>query len=302
LSVVVPATDAPPTLSLCVRAIEAAVGPDDEVIVVQQHNLGPAEARNLGAAGARGEVLVFVDSDVLVRGDSLERLRGAFARDRELVAMFGAYDDEPWAPDPVSGFRNLLHHCVHRRGAGAASTFWAGLGAVRRETFFAVGGFDAARFPRPSVEDIELGTRLASSGGRIALDPEVQGTHLKAWTLSEMIWTDFARRGVPWAEMIIERAARANALNVGWRNRLSALAVILVPIGALRRRATPAAAGIAALVVLNADFYRLLLRRRGPVQAVTGVPLHVIHLSTAILAVPAALARRLIKRLGASRR
>jgi hypothetical protein len=113
-----------------------------------------------------------------------------------------------------------------------------------------------------------------------------------------MIWTDFARRGVPWAELIIERGARADALNLGWRNRLSALAAILIPTGALRRRIAPVAAGIAALVVLNADLYRLLLKRRGPIHAVAAVPLHVIHLATAILAVPAALGRRLLKRLG----
>jgi hypothetical protein len=295
--VIVPAGDGPPTLPLCVRAIQAAVRPDDEVIVVERPHLGPAAARNVGAAGASGEVLVFVDSDVVVRGDSLERLREAFVRDRELVAMFGAYDDQPQARDAVSGFRNLLHHCVHRRGAGAASTFWAGLGAVRREVFLSVGGFDAARFPRPSVEDIELGARLARSGARIALDPEVQGTHLKVWTLTDMVRTDFARRGVPWAELVIEGAAGANTLNLGWRNRFSAVTAILIAAGVLRRRLGLTAAGIATLVVLNADFYRLILQRRGPVQALVAVPLHVVHLATAILAVPTALARRLINRL-----
>src|SRR5205807_8681242 len=63
------------------------------------------------------------------------------------------------------------------------STFWAGLGAVRRDAFEAVGGFDAERYLVPSVEDIDLGARLATTGHRIELDPAVQGTHLKAWSL-----------------------------------------------------------------------------------------------------------------------
>ncbi len=295
-SVIVPAGDRRPVLPLCVQAIEAAVGPDDETIVVDRPGLGPAEARNVGAAQAGGEVLVFVDSDVVVRSDALERLRRAFARDGQLVAVFGAYDDDPPARGAVSGFRNLLHHCVHRRASGPASTFWAGLGAVRREEFLAVRGFDARRFRKPSVEDIELGARLTAAGGRIELDPGVQGKHLKAWTLEEMIRTDFGRRGVPWAELVIEGAAPADTLNLGWRNRLSALAAALVPAGVLRRRSAIVAAGVAGLIVLNGDLYRLLLRRRGPFQAAAAVPLHVLHFAAATLALPAAVARHLIDR------
>jgi GT2 family glycosyltransferase len=272
------------------------VGASDEIVVVDRPALGPAKARNRGAARARCEVLVFVDSDVVIRGDALERLRSAFARDDDLVAAFGAYDDDPSARDAVSGFRNLLHHCVHRRGRGPASTFWAGLGAVRREAFFAAGGFNAYRFPSASVEDIELGARLAAADGRIELDPEVQGKHLKTWTLADMVWTDFARRGVPWARLVMEGAAPADALNLGWRSRLSALAAILVLTGFLRRRSATAAIGIAALIALNGDLYCLLLRRRGPLQAVAALPLHVLHLAAATLAVPAAAVRHLTDR------
>ena len=45
------------------------------------------------------------------------------------------------------------------------TTFWTGLGAVRRDAFLAVGGFDGARYPHPSIEDIELGRRLFAAGG-----------------------------------------------------------------------------------------------------------------------------------------
>ena len=294
LSVIVPAGDRPATLPRCVRGIEEAIGPDDELIVVDRPGLGPAGARNQGAAEADGDVLVFIDSDVVVHHDALERLREAFARDGRLAAMFGAYDDEPEARDPVSGFRNLLHHWVHSSGAGVATTFWAGLGAVRRSAFLAIGGFDAERFPRPSVEDIELGARLARSRARIVLDPQVQGTHLKAWSLADMVRTDFARRGVPWAELVIEGAAPADVLNLGWRNRLSALGALLVAIGALRRRPALMAIGIGEVALLNIAFYRLVLERRGGKQALLAVPLHAIHLATASVAVPAAIARRLL--------
>ena len=127
---------------------------------------------------------MFVDADVEVHPDALRRLREAF--EREPAASTPSSAPTTTGPPPravVSRFRNLLHHHVHAGAGGPATTFWAGLGAVRREAFDAVGGFDAQRYPRPCIEDIELGMRLHAAGRRIALDPAVRGTHLKRWTL-----------------------------------------------------------------------------------------------------------------------
>src|SRR5207244_8179187 len=112
----------------------------DEILVVDDLQVpGPAAARNEGARRATGEVLVFVDADVVPHADAFRLIRGAFDGDPELVALFGSYDDAPPAPGAVSGFRNLLHHHVHQAGAGPAETFWAGLGAVGREAFLQAG-------------------------------------------------------------------------------------------------------------------------------------------------------------------
>jgi GT2 family glycosyltransferase len=296
LTVIVPATDRPPTLPSCLAAVHAAdAGPDEVVVVEDPAGGGPAQARNLGAAHASGELLCFVDADVEVHADAFARLRAAFARDRDLVAAFGAYDDAPTAPGVVSGFRNLLHHHVHVTGAGPAQTFWAGLGAVRRDAFAAAGGFDAARFPHSSVEDIDLGMRLAAAGGRIVLDPSIQGTHLKAWTLPSMLRTDFARRGVPWVVLLLEAGPNAPraGLNLGWRHRASALASLAVGGAVLGRRPVAAASALAVLAWLNRDLYSLLARRRGPGAAALGVGLHALHHLAGAAAVPVGAAAHL---------
>ena len=287
LSAIVPATDEPPHLERVVAAIHAAAdSPDDVVVVREAPQPGPAAARNAGAARATGDVLVFVDADVLPRADAFRRIDAAFRDDPELTAVFGSYDDSPPEPDVVSGFRNLLHHHVHQESPGEASTFWAGLGAVRRDDFFAVGGFDAERYTTASIEDIELGMRLASSGARMRLDPELQGTHLKRWTLRTMIGTDLRARGVPWVALLAERKAAPRGLNLGWRHRVSAAASIAFVVFALAGRPKPAGAAVGALVVLNARFYALLLRRRGAVHALAGVGLHALHHLTGAAAVP----------------
>ena len=289
LACVVPATDSPATLDRCLAAIRSAADPPEQLILVTDPpGAGPAEARNRGAADADGAVLVFVDSDVVVHADAFVRIREAFASDPGLVAVFGSYDDAPEAPGAVSGFRNLLHHHVHQRGAGPADTFWAGLGAVGREPFAHAGGFDAERYPAPSIEDIELGMRLSAAGGRIRLDPAIQGTHLKSWSLSTMIRTDYASRGLPWSRLLLSSGSPSSSLNLGWRHRASALASAAVAAGLVLRRPRLLVAALASLLVLNGPFYALLWRRRGPPQAAAGVGLHVLHHLTGLAAAASA--------------
>lgn len=294
LTVVIPATDGRTTLGRAVAAVKRAAGPPEELIVVDRpHQLGPAAARNVGAWQASGDVIVFVDADVEVHGDAFVRIRNAFENDASLAAIFGSYDDDPGAGGMVSDFRNLLHHHVHQEGAGAATTFWAGLGAIRRDVFLALGGFDEQRFPKPSVEDIELGMRLHAQGSRIALDPEILGKHLKSWTLTSMAKTDLLRRGVPWLQLVFEKHPGSTALNLGWRHRTATGAALLLLVGLARRNWRLAVSSLMILLVLDRSFYLLLLRRRGPGLAGVGVPLHVVHRLTSAAAVPIALTNHL---------
>jgi GT2 family glycosyltransferase len=294
LSVVIPATDRPATLNVVVAAVERATADLEELIVVDSpQHVGPAAARNLGARRARGDVIVFVDADVEVHEDAFRRIRTAFDNDPALAAIFGSYDDAPGADGIVSDFRNLLHHHVHHQGAGVATTFWAGLGAIRREVFLDFGGFDEKRFPRPSVEDIELGMRLHERGERVILDPAIQGKHLKRWTLSSMTTTDLLRRGVPWLRLMLERRSQSTALNLGWTHRIGTAASLLVVTGLVRRKFWLAGGALALLVALERRFYGLLFRRRGPLLVAAGLPLHIVHRLSSAAAVPIALAAHL---------
>jgi glycosyltransferase involved in cell wall biosynthesis len=289
LTVVVPATDAPVTLDRVVAAIQRAADAPEELIVVEQPSeLGPAAARNLGSRRASGDIVVFVDADVEVHDDAFARIREAFARDPDLVAVFGSYDDNPGEGGIVSDFRNLLHHHVHHRGAGAATTFWAGLGAIRRDVLLELGGFDETRFPHPSVEDIELGMRLHARGRRVVLDPAIQGKHLKNWTFMKMVKTDLLRRGVPWLRLVLERRPGATALNLGWSHRVGTGASLLLLVGLGRRKPWLVGSTLAFVIALDRSFYRLLLHRRGPRLAAAGVPLYVVHRLTSAAAVPIA--------------
>jgi len=298
LAVIVPATNRPPHLSACIAAIEAAdEGPEELIVVREPAGAGPARARNDGASRASAPVIVFVDADVLVHADVFVRIRSWFAENPGLTAVFGAYDDEPSAAGVVSQFRNLLHHHVHEQGRGRAATFWTGLGAIRRDAFARSGGFDAARFSAPSIEDVELGARLHAGGAWIELDPSIRATHLKAWTMTDMVRTDFLHRGLPWSRLLLSGETRPHGLNLGTRHRLTALAAATLVGGALARRRDTAARASLAILALNWRFYRLVARRAGARAGVTAPALHVVHHLVGLGAFLTAAAERLSKRL-----
>ncbi|MBA3842402.1 MAG: glycosyltransferase [Actinobacteria bacterium] len=295
LSLIVPATDTPSTLEACLDAIHASFDQPSEIIVIDSAT-GPGAglARNNGAALATGDILVFVDADVVVHPDAISRLHAHFEANPETAAVFGSYDDKPSAPGTVSSFRNLLHHHVHQTSAGHVGTFWAGLGAVRRDVFEEAGGFDPDRL---WLEDVDLGIRLAEAGEEIVLDPAILGKHMKRWTLLGMVKTDFLHRAVPWMELILRHGHASTDLNLGWKHRASALSVLVLIVAAVLERPFAVVAAFAALVALNSAFYRTLRRRQGVVSGLCGIGLHAIHHAVSIAAVPYALAAYAVQRL-----
>ena len=305
-SVIVPARDCAAMLRESLSALRASTLPRDqwELIVVDDGStdetaataaafadrvlrlpdgpLGPAAARNRGAEVAQGVLLVFVDADVCVRPDVLTAFVNAFGTEERIAAVFGAYDTDPRAAGLVSQYRNLLHHYVHLTNYGDAETFWAGCGAVRRSAFLAAGMFDEQRFPRPQIEDIELGYRLVANGDRILLRPEIQGTHLKHWTLRRMLVTDFKDRAVPWMLLLLERgnAGRPGTLNVRHTEKIltALMGVALAGIAVAAVLVDPrwlllSLACIVCVILGNLTLLRWFAERRGVRFALAVIPL-----------------------------
>jgi GT2 family glycosyltransferase len=257
-----------------------AAGWTAQVLDVPERS-GPAVARNRAAAVATGDILVFVDSDVVVAPDAIPGMCRLLENEPDIAGVFGAYDESPAETNFMSQYRNLSHSYVHQTGSRAAATFWAGLGAVRANVFRAVGGFDE-RFRRPSVEDIELGYRIRRAGGQLRLEPRFQGCHLKRWTLWGSIVIDVGARGIPWAQLIRKFHALADDLNTRLELRLSIIlayallgsmaALILMPWAALG-----VLVAVAGLTALNYRYYRWFARERGLGFALRVFPAHVLH-------------------------
>jgi glycosyltransferase involved in cell wall biosynthesis len=237
--------------------------------------MGVGHARNIAAKVARGDILWYVDADVIAHDEVALKLREAFT-DAQITAVIGSYDDQPPAQNFLSQYKNLLNHHFHHRGSTEASTFWGGCGAVRKREFLAINGFDTERYRLPSIEDIELGYRLRDAGGRILLLADVQGTHLKEWRFVDFIRTEIFRRAIPWATLMLERGDITDDLNVSTGERLkAALAGVLAlsVIGAMLGLVSwwlPGALLVAAGAA-NFGILRLFNRRKGPLFALCGL-------------------------------
>jgi glycosyltransferase involved in cell wall biosynthesis len=303
LSVIVPVHNSRDELEQCLAALARTEHDDFEVIVVDdgstvpleplatRHGFGylrisgpggPARARNRGARLARGRYLVFVDADVCVHPETLGRFAQAFAEDPGADAVIGSYDDAPADPGFISVYKNLFHHYIHQNSNGPVPTFWSGCGAIRRDVFLEAGGFDEQRYRRPAIEDIELGAWLSAAGHRIVLDGRIRARHLKRWTLRSLLKTDIFDRGVPWTRLMLRAGSMAGTLNVTPAQRLSvALAyatLLALPATVFSPAAPPVAAAMAIVVTLiNLDFYRFYVRRRGWWFALRVVPMHWLY-------------------------
>ena len=292
ISVIVPMYNAATMIERCLTPLVAmrARGEVEEVIVVNDCSTdrsadivaamdgvrllhtpvqgGPGAARNLAAFVAAGSHLWFVDSDVVVTSNAGRIVARALA-ETGVGAVFGCYDDRPEAPNFLSQYKNLVHRYYHSRGNAEASTFWAGCGAVERELFCALGGFDAARYRYPSIEDIELGYRMVDAGRRIVLQHDLQGKHLKVWRLKNLLHTEIFRRAVPWSTLMLERKHLTDDLNVSSGERMRA-ALAAASLLALAGWAAgwlgpwPAVAGLAACLAANRSLIAFFVARRGP--------------------------------------
>ncbi|MBN1356094.1 glycosyltransferase [bacterium] len=152
---------------------------------------GPAYARNYGADRASGDVVWFVDSDVTISPDSIDRLATVFSRDPDIAAVQGVYD--PLSPENgiVTRYQNYYYHFSFS-GPGTSDTAICATFcfAIRRSIFKESGGFDI-RIAKPTVEDEIFGYWLAGSGHSILLNPCLQVRHQARYTLRSFLTRKF---------------------------------------------------------------------------------------------------------------
>lgn len=327
LSVIIPVHNGGTKFKKCLQSLTSSSSAPKEVIVVSDGDSdgswrvaeeqgarvirvptpeGPARARNLGARAAKGDILFFFDADVTIPQDAMSRIVETFQRNPGLAALFGSYDDEPFERNFLSQYKNLFHHYVHQAAKEEASTFWSGCGAIRREVFLTMGGFEEG-YRKPAIEDIDLGYRLRKAGYRVRLLKELQVKHLKRWEFLSLLKADFLYRALPWTDLILNEGRFIDDLNIDVSNRLSVICTFLLPAALLGTLwipwlLIPAVVCVLGLLLINRDLYRFFYKKRGPGFAVKTIPWHWAYFFYSGLAFAVGLVKHRMNRMRLARK
>ena len=143
------------------------------VTVLRQENAGPGAARNLGLEHCRAPLTLILNDDAVPAPDLCEKHLEAHAAASGKVAVLGTFAFNERAlqsaftqllasTDLLFGFPHLvdggLHHWAY---------FWTCNISLPTRALRDIGGFDAQRFDRAIVEDVELGYRLQAQGYQV---------------------------------------------------------------------------------------------------------------------------------------
>lgn len=197
VSVVVPTHNRPQILADTLESLRDQTGAPHqyEIIVVDDGSDPPvtvpepvrlirlegeerSAARNAGASAASGELLIFIDDDIKVSTDFVEKHLSAHREWPDALLVGAIRLPEETRSTPFGQFRQRLEDrgIPQERGLTSKPNICTAANmSIPRVRFQELGGFD------PSItsgEDQDLALRHAGNGGRIAFIPEASVTHM----------------------------------------------------------------------------------------------------------------------------
>lgn len=199
-----------------------------------------AYARNAGATDFENGIIVFIDSDVIINSDCIQKLLQPLI-ENQVEAAIGNYSSQVDGLTFAQKYKQLYIHYVYSRlSTSIRNDFWTAICAVQSDTFHELNGFDTS-FVGANGEDQEFGIRLTQNLKKTLMVPSAKGIHLHNYSLRGIFRNDYVK-GL--------RALRNINLNK-------------VPLNDNRHankkaRVSVFLAGLSALVLMLSFFYPLL--------------------------------------------
>jgi len=213
ISVIIPTYNTSSTIEECLSSILNQGYPGLEIIVVDDastdntiekiskypvklltkaNNQGVAHSRNLGAEKASSEILIFVDSDIVVPPGRILQLIKSLKEKPEILAVAGVYSDNTRGLNFISDFKNLDLAYRGQLCGGRVKYFGTAFFTIKKSTFIEAGGF-STEFKGATAEDLDFGYKVTKGKPAMFLDKTITVDHLKRYNLFTMLKTDFQR-------------------------------------------------------------------------------------------------------------
>ncbi|UCH81442.1 MAG: glycosyltransferase family 2 protein [Nitrospiraceae bacterium] len=189
-------------------------------VIKMEKNSGPAKARNIGVEAAKGDIIFFLDSDVIVLEGAIREVEDYFDRNPAAQCVIGICSTEPLNKGFVSRYMAMFEY-IHLIGQEnkQVSVFAPRCGAIKRDFFLEIGSYDE-NYKGADVEDFELARRINKQGS-IILNPKIMVKHQFA-NFRQALKIYF-RRTVMWVHLFFKEKQLDNAGPTSPSNGLSAM-------------------------------------------------------------------------------
>lgn len=137
-------------------------------IISLRKNRGSGFARNKGAKIAKGKIIVFLDSDVIIRNNHLKLISKIFKKKKYNMAQ-GVYLHEPnYKKISTQYLQSYQCYYIFSKKLKFINNLVSNFFVIEKKIFLSVKGFDP-NFVGSNAEDADLGYRLINNGYKIPI-------------------------------------------------------------------------------------------------------------------------------------
>ena len=211
ISVIIPVYNSSQTLKKCLDAVFDNNFENFEVIVVSDNSLdnsvdisknynfkiieleknrGPAFARNTGANSASGDILLFIDSDVIIKNNAMLHVDKIIKSDEKKIVQ-GIYSHEPNYKNMATQYQQSFYcYFTFNTKDNYSDTLISMCFAIKKNIFQKLNGFNT-KIRKATAEDEEFGYVLIERGYKIFITKELNVEHKVNYSLVKFIERNF---------------------------------------------------------------------------------------------------------------